>query len=73
MRVLRNIKEFELNEGDLHGAASGLYNVSYIDQNGEVLVSDWFDSERRDELLEMDDTTFLENVIGMAHGYSHGS
>jgi len=59
MKVLRQIGQFKLNEGD--GMAKGLYNVT----NGILLentkgegVSFWFDKETKDNLMLMDDFDF---------------
>lgn len=52
MTVLRSVKGIELNEGD--GMARGLYNLSKGDD-----VTNWFDTDTKDELLELSDAEFI--------------
>ena len=55
MKILRTFHGINLNEGNL--AASGLFNLFDIETNE---VSDWFDTETKDELLLMSDSEFYE-------------
>ena len=57
MKVLREVEEFKLNQGNL--MANGLFNVS--DKNNNV--SFWFDSETAEEMLNMNDAEFINDSI----------
>ena len=57
MIVLREVQGFVLNEGSL--MAAGLFNITA--PNGDV--SNWFDSEMKDELINCDDSTFISVAI----------
>ena len=54
MNVLRVAGDISLNEGN--GMAKGLFNV-FNEQTNEV--SNWFDSETKDELIGLNDSEFI--------------
>ena len=63
MKVLRQVGDFKLNEGNL--MASGLFNVSNDSEMAQAKtggVSNWFCEEIRDELLNCDNRTFVIKV-----------
>lgn len=51
MLVLRQVRDIELNEGNLQ--AKGLFNLS-----NENDVSFWFDEETKDRLMNLTDAEF---------------
>ena len=55
MKVLRTVKNIELNEGNL--MAKGLFNVSM-----DKKVSFWFDSEEKDHLMSLTDEQFFNQT-----------
>ena len=57
MEILRQVNSVSLNIGD--GMAKGLFNLSNSDTNE---ISFWFDTETKDEFMEMDDEDFLESA-----------
>lgn len=54
MNVIRVAGNISLNEGN--GMANGLFNV-FNEQTNEV--SNWFDSETKDELIGLNDSEFI--------------
>lgn len=61
METLRKVAQFRLNKGSLQ--ADGLYNITndillrYTEKEGCSL---WFDEDRKDELMAMDEYEFLK-------------
>lgn len=60
MKVLRQVGEIKLNEGNL--MAQGLFNVSndlLLEETKDKGVSNWFCDEVRDDLLSVSDERFV--------------
>jgi hypothetical protein len=55
MKVLRQVNDIRLNEGNL--MAKGLFNLALVTDN-VVAVSVWFDEEEKDRLLALSDEEF---------------
>jgi hypothetical protein len=62
MNVLRNVNGFELNEGN--GMANGLFNISHTEKE---LLSNWFDNDTKNELLQMSDVEFEKFAISICN------
>jgi hypothetical protein len=60
MVVLRKVGNYELNKGS--GMANGLFNISNTENNN--LLSKWFDTSTKDELMEMSDVEFEQMARG---------
>jgi len=58
MKILRQVRNIELNEGNL--MANGLFNLS----NGADL-SNWFDTETKDRLMKLNDSDFWHQAKDM--------
>jgi hypothetical protein len=67
MKVLREVGQFELNEGEL--AAKGLFNVTntiLLENTKDEGVSFWFDEEKKCRLMLMSDKDFVKACIQLA-------
>ena len=67
MKVLRQLGQFELNEGN--GMAKGLYNVTnsiLVENTDDKGVSYWFDEETKDLLMLCSDDEFVSRAKQLA-------
>ena len=67
MKVLRQLGQFELNEGA--GMAKGLYNVTnsiLVENTDDKGVSYWFDEETKDLLMLCSDDEFVSRAKQLA-------
>jgi hypothetical protein len=67
MKVLRQLGQFELNEGN--GMAEGLYNVTnsiLVENTDDKGVSYWFDEETKDLLMLCSDEEFVSRAKQLA-------
>jgi len=62
MQVIRKVGDYQINEGS--GMAKGLFNITdksndeSLIATAQMRVSDWLDTQTKDELMQLSDADF---------------